>query len=209
MTKTTPLALIALLAFASAAHAQVSRKEVPSDNRITDATIDFDDAKYPAGKVSSLTFWGFIGAKTDESPDQDRLCDMDVAELASNTAQAARRAGAKNGEFTVQKRIVESTGEACDGREEPKGGTGGYHGPSCTSYTSKHCAAKVATTSAKLRLQYKRIDGNGPLSVCRAAIVKEMDAVGTTVIDSTVVVRYDGNGAAGCQAKVLEIVAAD
>src|SRR5690242_18661898 len=101
MTKTTALALITLLALASAARAQVAHKAVPSDDRITDATTDFDDAHYPKDKVAAMTFWGFIGAKTDENADQDRLCDMDVAELASNTALAAKRAGAENASITV------------------------------------------------------------------------------------------------------------
>jgi hypothetical protein len=202
MTKTTPLALIVLLAFSAAASAQVARKAVPVDNRINDASVEFDDAKYPKGPVSELTFWGFGMAKSDYNDEEDRLCDLDVAELASNAAQAARRAGAKNGEVTVAKQTIIVESERCDDTEIPKGH---LETRDCWKIPVRYCGARITVSSKSLKLQYKSIPQNGTDKACREALVQEMTK--SAVIDSAIVPTYEGaTNKSGCAMKALELV---
>lgn len=202
MTKTTPLALIALLALPFAASAQVTRKAVPVDNRINDASVEFDDAKYPRGPVSEMTFWGFGMAKTDYNDDEDRLCDMDVAELASNAAKAARRAGAPNGTVTVAKQTIIVEAERCDDTEIPKGHV---EMRNCWKIPVRYCGARVTSTSKTLKLQYKSVPQNGTDKACRETLVKEMSK--NSVIDSAIVPTYEGaTNTSGCALKALELV---
>ena len=200
------LAAILVLGACARASAQVGRMAVPSDDRITDATVEFDDAKYPRGKVSELVFWGYEGAKTDESADQDRLCDLDVANLRESVAFAAARAGAKPGDFKVEKTVIVKTGQVCVEQGETPKGSGRAPAMSCTEQATKHCAAKLSTTSAKHRFQYKIIKKDGIDPICREAVVKEMAAGG--VVGSKITPTY-GEGYRGCAAHILEIVAAD
>ena len=204
MTKTTPLALITLLAFSAAASAQVARKAVPVDNRINDASVNFDDAKYPKGPVSELTFWGFGMAKSDYNEEEDRLCDLDVAELAANAAQAARRAGAPNAAVTVAKQVIIVDSERCDDTEVPKGH---LEMRNCWSIPVRYCGARVTTTSKTLKLQYKSIAKDGTDKACRESLVKEMSK--NAVIDSAIVPTYEGaTNKSGCALKALELVEA-
>jgi hypothetical protein len=171
---------------------------VVADPRIVDGTSEFDDSLYPQAPAAPFIFWGVPGAKFDQTPAEDELCDRDVAALNVKLQAAGASLGEKRGVFKATKHYMYSKSQICP--DPGEGQSGAWTKPAeCVTSEIRHCAA-VLSSASEYRFRYVRApDRRNDERSCLSDLARE--SAKPHVLASGI--NYHGNNL--CSVRLLEI----